>query len=239
VVSGAVSKPVPEFFSNLVDSRPPVWHSTQWVTRMEREDWNARYAASELVWGAAPNRFVEAELRDLHLRGRALDLACGEGRNAIWLAKLGWSVTAVDYSEVALARGRRLAAEQGIEVDWIEADITTYVPPVATFQLVIIAYLHLPLPGLRAVLAHAAAALSPGGTLYMVGHARRNLTDGIGGPQQAAVLWEPAEIAREVEAVGLSVQRVEHVCRPVETQDGIKDAIDTVLRAERSRRPKS
>ncbi len=200
---------------------------------MEREDWNARYAASELVWGAAPNRFVEAELRDLHPRGRALDLACGEGRNAIWLAKLGWTVTAVDYSRVALERGRRLAVEQGVEVEWIEADVTGFVPPAGAFQLVVIAYLHLPPPDLRVVLAHAAATLCPGGTLFMIGHARRNLSDGVGGPQEAAILWEPAEIAHEIAAVGLSVRRVEHVRRPVDTPAGTKDAIDTVLRAER------
>jgi len=67
----------------------------------------------------------------------------------------------------------------------------------------------------------------------MVGHARLNLVQGVGGPQQPELLWEPSEIRAEVEALGLAVYRAEHVCRPVETDAGVKDAIDTVLRAER------
>ena len=200
---------------------------------MDRTDWNERYAAEELLWGAEPNRFLAEELHDVPARGRALDLACGEGRNAIWLAKLGWVVTAVDYSEVAIERGRRLAAEQHVDVEWIEADVNGFVPEAGAFQLVVIAYLQVPETSRRAVLAHAASALGPGGILFMVGHARLNLTEGVGGPRQPGVLWEPSEIRREVAALGFSIQRVEHVRRPVETAQGIKDAIDTVLRAER------
>jgi len=200
---------------------------------MDREDWNARYAAQELLWGAEPNRFLAAELGSVPPRGRALDLACGEGRNALWLAKLGWVVTAVDYSDVAIARARRLAAAQHVDVEWIQADATAFIPAPAAFQLVIIAYLHLPEADRRTVLAHAAGALGAGGTLFMIGHARVNLTDGVGGPQRAELLWEPAEIRREVAALGLTVLRAEHVRRPVETPDGVKDAI---VRAERSAR---
>jgi 2-polyprenyl-3-methyl-5-hydroxy-6-metoxy-1,4-benzoquinol methylase len=200
---------------------------------MDRKDWNARYAAQELLWGTEPNRFLAAELDDVPPRGRALVLACGEGRNALWLAKLGWVVTAVDYSEVAIERARRLAAEQHVEVEWIEADVTTFASVAGAFQLVIIAYLHLPGTSRRAVLAHAASALCVGGTLFMVGHARLNLTQGVGGPRQPELLWEPSEIREEVAALGLSVQRAEHVLRPVETTDGVKDAIDTLLLARR------
>jgi 2-polyprenyl-3-methyl-5-hydroxy-6-metoxy-1,4-benzoquinol methylase len=168
---------------------------------MDRKDWNERYGAQDLLWGAEPNRFLAAELRDVPPRGRALDLACGEGRNAIWLAKLGWLVTAVDYSTVAIERARRLAAEQRVEVEWIEADVTSFVPTAGGFQLVIIAYLHLPETERRTVLAHAASALGPGGTLFMIGHARLNLTEGVGGPQRSELLWEPSEIRREVTGV--------------------------------------
>ena len=169
-------------------------------------------------------------------RGRALDLACGEGRNAIWLAKLGWVVTAVDYSAVAVDRARQLAAAQHVAIEWIDADVTTYVPAAGAFQLVLIAYLQVPEASRRTVLAHAASALDAGGILFMVGHARLNLVEGVGGPRQPDVLWEPSEIRREVAALGLSIQRVEHVRRPVETAEGTRDAIDTVLRAERRRR---
>jgi 2-polyprenyl-3-methyl-5-hydroxy-6-metoxy-1,4-benzoquinol methylase len=200
---------------------------------MDRTAWNERYASQPLLWGAEPNRFVAAELRDLQPRGRALDLACGEGRNAIWLAKLGWTVTGVDYSEVALERARRLAADQQVAVEWIGADVVSFAPSPRSFDLVVIAYLQVPGPDRRAVLARAAAALRPGGMLFLIGHARINLTQGIGGPQQPEVLWEPADLRQEVAALGLAVQRAEHVRRPVETTDGVKDAIDTLLVARR------
>lgn len=200
---------------------------------MDRKAWNERYSGQELLWGAEPNRFLAEELRDLRPRGRALDLACGEGRNAIWLAKLGWAVTAVDYSDVALQRARRLAADQHVTVDWIEADVTSFVLPAAAFDLVAIAYLHVPGTSRRAVLTRAAPALRVGGILFMIGHARLNLTHGVGGPQQAELLWEPSEIRGEVAALGLSVQRADHVLRPVETTDGVTDAIDTLLLAKR------
>jgi SAM-dependent methyltransferase len=198
---------------------------------MDREEWNARYAAQELLWGAEPNRFVAREFGETPARGRALDLACGEGRNAIWLAQRGWSVTAVDYSPVALDRGRRLAATRHVDVEWIEADVVRFVPAPGAFQLVIIAYVHLPEHDRRTMLRHAVAALGPGGTLFMIGHARLNLTHGVGGPQRPELLWEPAELEREVAALGLSVERVEHARRPIETADGVKEAIDTLLRA--------
>jgi SAM-dependent methyltransferase len=200
---------------------------------MQREDWNQRYTAQPLLWGVEPNGFIATEFAEVRPRGRALDLGCGEGRNAIWLAERGWYVTAVDYSDTAIERARRLAADRHVNVEWIEADVTTFAPPAGSFQLVLISYLHLPAAERRAVLAHAAAALGPGGTLFMVGHARRNLIEGVGGPRQADVLWEPSEIGREVTAIGLVLQRAEHVRRPVETADDIRDAIDTVLRAER------
>jgi len=68
---------------------------------MDAADWDARYTDSELVWGAPPNRYVVEHTTALPM-GRALDLACGEGRNALWLATRGWQVTGLDYSAVAL-----------------------------------------------------------------------------------------------------------------------------------------
>jgi 2-polyprenyl-3-methyl-5-hydroxy-6-metoxy-1,4-benzoquinol methylase len=200
---------------------------------MKRQDWNARYSAEDLVWGTEPNRFVAEQLRDLPPRGRALDIACGEGRNAIWLAKLGWKVTAVDFSDVAIERSRRLATEQRVEVDWINNDVTHCDLAAAAFQLVLIAYLQVPPDEFHTVLERAARWLAPGGTLFMVGHARRNLSEGVGGPRQPDVLWEPEELRQELLAAGLTVRRCEHVRRPVETPDGVRDAIDTLALAER------
>jgi SAM-dependent methyltransferase len=201
---------------------------------VDRSDWDARYAGCELVWGAEPNRFLAAELGCMEARGSALDLACGEGRNAIWLAARGWRVTAVDFSEVAIERARRLAARQGVRVEWLCDDVTAFEPPRGAFQLVVIAYLQLPMTERRGVLAHAASALAPGGDLLMIGHARRNLSGGVGGPRDPAVLWDPDEVAAELEALGLAVERCEEVQRPAATPEGVGQAIDTLARARRS-----
>ena len=95
---------------------------------MDARAWDDRYAASELVWSREPNQFVAAELADLP-PGRAVDLAAGEGRNAIWLASRGWSATAVDFSQVALDKGARLAGD--LDVTWVCADATRWDEPAA------------------------------------------------------------------------------------------------------------
>ena len=89
---------------------------------MDREQWNRRYAEKAFVWTVEPNQFVVAETEGL-TPGRAVDLAAGEGRNAIWLAERGWKVTAVDYSDVAIEKGKKLAESRGVRVHWIVADL--------------------------------------------------------------------------------------------------------------------
>jgi len=200
---------------------------------MDRDDWNVRHAAREIDREVKPAASLAGEFGDIHPRGRALDLGCGQGRNAVWLAQRGWRVTAVDYSDVAIDRARQLAAAQDVEVEWIEADVTSFIPPAGAFYLVLIAYLQIPASHRRKVLAQAAAALASGGTLFMVGHARLNLTEGTGGPKNPDLLWDPVEIKRELAGLGLVVQRVEHVYRSAETPEGVGTAIDTVARAER------
>jgi SAM-dependent methyltransferase len=92
------------------------------MRRVDREDWNRRYAGAEFMWTADPNRFLAAEVAELP-PGRALDLACGEGRNAVWLAEHGWEVTGVDFSEAGLGKGAKLAEERQVSVDWMLADL--------------------------------------------------------------------------------------------------------------------
>ena len=99
------------------------------TTTNKQHQWNERYSSEELVWGIEPNRFLAEELGDAEPVGRVLDLACGEGRNAIWLAERGFEVTAVDFSEVAIERARGLAGRRGVDVEWICADVTSYEPP--------------------------------------------------------------------------------------------------------------
>jgi SAM-dependent methyltransferase len=197
---------------------------------VDSQEWDRRYAGTELVWTAEPNRFAVAELQDLQ-PGRALDVAAGEGRNAVWLASEGWQVTAVDFSAAGLDKGRRLAEARGVAIDWVRADVRDYQPEAGSFQLVLIAYLQLHEPELAGVLRRAVTALAPGGTLLVVGHDVTNLTEGTGGPPDPAVLYTPESITRSLG--GLTVLRAERVRRPVVTADGPREAVDTLVRAIR------
>lgn len=197
---------------------------------MDAAGWDARYSATELIWTAEPNRFLVAEVADLP-PGRAVDLACGEGRNAVWLATLGWQVTGVDFSSVGLDKGRAMAAERGVDVDFVHADVTAWTPEPGTFDLVAILYLQVPAADREAVLGHAVDGLAPGGSLVVIGHDSRNLTEGYGGPQDPAVLYGPEDLVPLLGA--LEVDKAERVDRPVETDDGTKVAIDVVVRAHK------
>jgi SAM-dependent methyltransferase len=192
---------------------------------MESQRWDERYAATDLVWSAEPNQFLPPAVEGT-TPGTALDLACGEGRNAIWLARQGWTVTAVDFSAVAIDKARRLA--DGTVVDWQVADVTRFEPN-ATFDLVIVFYVHLPPDGMAQLFAAATGALAPGGRLFGVGHAVRNAAEGWGGPPDPAVLWDATAIAPLV--AHLDVVELGERLRPVEGAE--RPAIDLVVDATR------
>jgi SAM-dependent methyltransferase len=196
-----------------------------------REDWNERYAQKELVWTAEPNRRFAAEVGGLE-PSRALDLACGEGRNAVWLAEHGWRVTGVDFSDVALGKAAALAASRGVEVDWVVADVLEYEPQPRAFDLVAVLYLQLPRDELLHALRAAARAVAPGGTLLVLGHDTTNLADGHGGPKDASVLYTAEDLVPELGE--LEVERAEAVERSVPLDDGEAVAIDAFVRAHRA-----
>ena len=201
---------------------------------MDRDVWNQRYAGADLVWSAEANRFLMDEASDLRA-GRALDLGSGEGRNAIWLAKRGWHVTAVDFSDVALEKARRMASTMGLDVEWIEADLRTYSPAQRAFDLVVIVYIHLPAAVRRDVIRHGAEAVAVGGTLLVIGHDRSNLERGFGGPQDPALLFTPEDITADLAGIdGIHVVHAERVFRAVTAADGEHTAVDALVRAERS-----
>ena len=198
---------------------------------MVAEGWNARYAAAELVWSAGPNMFVDELCRDLP-PGRAIDLAAGEGRNAIWLAGRGWDATAVDFSDIAIDKARQLAAARGVEIGAEVADLAQYVPTPGGYDLVLVAYLQLPGDQLAPTLRRAAAAVAPGGTVLLVAHDRDNLDRGYGGPQDPAVLTTPDQVVAAL--TGLVVDRADVVERRVATDDGERVALDTLVLAHRA-----
>jgi SAM-dependent methyltransferase len=197
-----------------------------------REDWNSRYAGSGLLWTAEPNRLFASEVEGLE-PGRALDLACGEGRNAVWLAEQGWRTTGVDFSDVALSKAARLAASRGVEVEWLVADVLEHEPERRAFDLVAVLYLQLPHDELARALGAATEALAPGGTILVLGHDTTNLTEGHGGPRDASVLFTPEDVVSELG--DLTVERAEKVRRAVPLDDGQATAVDAFVRARRPR----
>jgi SAM-dependent methyltransferase len=189
--------------------------------------WDERHAARDPIESHEPDPSLAALLSGL-APGRALDLASGDGRNAIWLARQGWDVTAVDFSSVALERARRSADAAGVNVDWVLADLTGWRPAPRSFDLVVVMFLHLPRDERRPVYAAAADAVAPGGLLLVVGHDLSNLTRGAGGPQDPEVLFTPTEIA--VDLLDLTIETAETATRDL--GDG-RQAIDAVVLARR------
>jgi len=210
--------------------------SSQEVT-VDSATWDKRYAGTDLVWPATPNRWVEQVAGGLS-PGRVLDLAGGEGRNALWLADRGWQATVVDFSQVALDRAGALAAQrfgaQDRRLVTVQADLLTYRPESATFDLVLVVYLHLIAEARRTVLRMAATAVAPSGRLLVVAHDSTNLTAGVGGPQDPRLLYTCRDIEADLAGSGLVIERSEAVLRTVETENGSREAVDALLVAART-----
>ena len=187
------------------------------VTSVDASEWDERYAATELVWSAGPNRFVAEEVADLPV-GTAVDLGAGEGRNSVHLATLGWRVTAVDFSRVALDKGRTVAGD--LPITWVCADATTWVAP-EPVDLVVEAYLHVVPAERRRTTANAFGSLRVGGTFLLVGHDTTNLTDGTGGPQDPDVLMTAEDVLSDLDlacgplGASYDVVKAGRVARPV------------------------
>ncbi len=201
---------------------------------MDAHAWDERYRNDDLVWGIEPNQFVRRQCESF-LPGVALDLGCGEGRNALWLAQLGWQVLGVDYSPVAIARAEALTARQpydvAIRLSWRVADVTTVAIKEESYDLALVSYVHLPPEQRAALMLKAARAVRSRGRLIVVGHDRRNLREGVSGPQDETLLYDPAELSDLLAALAdISVELAATVDRP--TGHGV--ALDTLVRARRA-----
>jgi len=190
-------------------------------------DWEEQYRSKQTPWRGEPNLPLAAEAADLP-PGAALDVGCGEGADAIWLAGRGWRVTAVDVSPTALERAAGHAAAAGVEVDWRRTDVTDWVPEEKAYDLVTSHFVHLGGERHRQVFDRLAAAVAAGGTLLLVGHdpgdrelgARRpHSPDQYFTPEQVTSALDPGEWevlvaeARPREADGTTVHDVVVVAR--------------------------
>jgi SAM-dependent methyltransferase len=204
---------------------------TPMETHMDSRFWDERYDTADMIWTTDANRFL-VEIAGGLEPGRALDLACGEGRNTVWLAERGWTATGVDFSPVGLAKASRLAEARGVEITLLEADATTWRPAPQSYDLVCVLYLQLASPAREAALEAALEALCPGGTLLVVAHDVENIIHGVGGPQDPSVCYSAEGV---VNILGdLTVLEAGPRNRPVTGVGGdVATAIDTVVVARR------
>ena len=166
--------------------------------------WDQRFGQPGFIYGSEPNDFLREQAPALP-RGRALCLAEGEGRNAVYLAGLGFSVLAQDISAVGLEKALRLAAEQGVAIETSCGDLADFQPEPESVDLVVAIWMHLP-PALRArVLNRAIAALRPGGHLILEGYTPSQLALGTGGPPALELLMEPETLRGELAALELLI----------------------------------
>ncbi len=202
---------------------------------MDSADWDQRYAATDLVWSAEPNVWVEESLAGLE-PGRALDVAAGEGRNAIWLVERGWVVTATDYSPVAVARMHQIAddrlGDRRGDLSAVVADATEAPPPPlagsgTAYDVSLFCYLHLPREQWDRAISAAVRATTSGGVVLVVAHALRNLDHGHGGPQDASILLDPDDVVASV--ADLPVQVESATIRERQVEGAERAALDTVV----------
>jgi SAM-dependent methyltransferase len=200
---------------------------------MDETYWDEKYRTQDQLWSGNPNGVLLVEAAGL-APGQALDLGCGEGADALWLASRGWLVTAVDISRVALARAA--AAGGDAKVSWTHGDLLTAPPPAGAFDLV--SALYFPLPrNAPATLNSLLASVAPGGTLLVVGHDMGDMHDHQHGESEL----DPADYYRSDEVAdllgdGWTVEINETRPRVSPAPPGSGHVRDTVLRARRDAR---
>lgn len=174
--------------------------------------WDEKYSVDDYVYGKEPNRFLAERAAELP-PGEVLSLAEGEGRNAVYLAGLGFRVTAVDLSPVGLAKAQRLAAEKGVEIETKCADLAHYELGEARWDGIVSIFGHLPPEVRRQVYARIPAALKPGGILLLEAYTPDQMGRGTGGPRSVDLLVT-ADMLRD-ELAGLEFLRLEELEREV------------------------
>jgi SAM-dependent methyltransferase len=173
---------------------------------MSSQFWDERFRADEYAYGREPNDVLRAEAHRIP-PGRVLCLAEGEGRNAVFLARLGYEVTAVDFSVEGLRKAERLAREQNVEIKTVQADLETYEPEVEAFTGIVAIFAHLPLPVRKRVHAWVPRALQPGGVFVLEAYTPQQLAFATGGPRNAALLMTLEALREELAPLTIEIGR--------------------------------
>jgi SAM-dependent methyltransferase len=173
---------------------------------MDAEFWNNRYARDDFVYGTEPNDFVASVAARIP-PGPVLCLAEGEGRNAVFLAARGHAVTAVDQSDVALGKAQKLAAERGVRIETIVADLAAYRIAPGSWAGIVATWAHLAPPLRRRVHAQAAAGLRPGGVFVLEAYTPAQLAYDTGGPRSVELLMTAVQLRDELAGLEFEVLR--------------------------------
>ncbi len=201
--------------------------------------WDELYCSSSALWSGRPNPNLVTETASL-TPGRALDVGCGEGADAIWLAGRGWQVTAADISAVALARGAERAGEAGADIarriTWLHTDLTRWVPGPAPYDLVSVQFLQLPAGPRDSLLRRLAACVVPGGSLLVVGHHPADLQTNARHRPAPELFFTADDAAACLDPRGWAIVVSAARGRAATDPEGRTVTVhDTVLRAERRR----
>lgn len=170
-------------------------------------DWDARYAETGWAFGTEPNDFLREHAHALPANGRVLCLAEGEGRNAVWLAQQGHRVTGMDSAGVGLAKAHALAAERGVTIETVVADLATYDLGTDAWDGIVSIFAHVPLEVRRRVHAALPRALKPGGVLLLEAYRPEQLQQGTGGPPDDARMLDRARLRDELGALEWTLAR--------------------------------
>ncbi|MGV8967401.1 MAG: class I SAM-dependent methyltransferase [Cellulomonas sp.] len=206
---------------------------------MDAEFWDGMYRSRSSAWSGQPNPQVVTEVADL-APGTALDVGCGEGADAVWLAERGWRVTGVDISTTALGRAQEHADLAGAEVaeriTWVQADLVGgSAPDAGAYDLVTAQFIHLPSALRAAFHSRLAAAVAPGGTLLVVGHHPSDEHAGVGRWSLSDLGFTAAQVAEVLDPATWQVVADESRPRSVVADDGGENRTvhDVVLVARR------
>lgn len=174
--------------------------------------WDARYQGDDFVYGTAPNDFLRSQITHLPA-GKVLCLAEGEGRNAVFLAEHGFTVTAVDMSSVGLEKARRLAEQRGVAIDTVVADLADFRLERDAWDGIVSIFAHMPPPARRHLHREVVSGLRPGGVFVLEAYRPEQLEYGTGGPPTAELMMSLDDL--RVELAGLEIDFAVETTRDV------------------------
>ncbi|WP_305093883.1 cyclopropane-fatty-acyl-phospholipid synthase family protein [Prescottella sp. R16] len=204
---------------------------------LDENFWNDRYRSSHRLWSGNPNSTLVTEVTGL-TPGTALDVGCGEGADAIWLARQGWTVHGIDLSHVAIERAAEHSAEAGDlagRITWEAADLLAWGPDADRYDLVTSQYVHLPSGQREVLFTRLADLVAPGGTLLIVGHHPSDLDTDVPRPPRPELFFTPDEVVALLDSTEWTVDTATATSRTVMHGDHETTIHDSVVRVHRTR----